>query len=185
MKLLKLAPAVALLALTLTAPRSQAEGPETAQAMMKSAEAKAAAEHKNLLVDFGASWCGNCRLFDRFWNDPQMNPLMTKSFVRVTLTIDEHDGKHQDTPGAASVITQVGGSKDSGLPFLAMTTAKGKPIITNEKDGTPKTGIGNPDAADEVEWWMHMLEKAAPGLTTAERAEIKTWLDHHATHPRA
>jgi thiol-disulfide isomerase/thioredoxin len=159
--------------------------PATAQHLMAAAETKAAAEHKNLLVDFGASWCGNCKLFDRFWDDPQMHPLMTRVFERVTLDINETDKRHPETPGAYEVLHSLGGGKDSGLPYLAMATAGGKLIIASEKkSGDWKSGIGYPDAPDEIEWWMHMLQTAAPSLSKQEMSDIKIWLQAHSTHPR-
>jgi len=53
----------------------------TAQAVMKQVKNQATAEHKNILVAFGASWCGNCRLFDKFLSDPAIHPIMDKAFV--------------------------------------------------------------------------------------------------------
>lgn len=159
--------------------------PATAQQLMARAGAKAAAEHKNLLVDFGASWCGNCKLFDRFWDDPQMHPLMTRVFERVTLDIDENDKRHPETPGAYEVLHSLGGGKNTGLPYLAMATAGGKLIIASErKYGDPQSGIGYPDAPDEIAWWMHMLQTAAPALSEQEMSRIKIWLQAHSTHPR-
>ncbi|WP_263377930.1 thioredoxin family protein [Granulicella paludicola] len=155
----------------------------TAQQLMSAAELKASSEHKMLLVDFSASWCGNCKLFDRFWDDPWMHPILTRVFDRVTLDIQEHDAKHHDTPGADAVFQELGGSKRTGVPYLVMTSAKGKPIVTSEPDGKPEDGIGYPDAPNEIAWFMHMLQMAAPSLSPQETAQINAWLKAHSTHP--
>jgi thiol-disulfide isomerase/thioredoxin len=155
---------------------------ETAQTKMAAAESRATVEHKNLLVDFGASWCPNCRLFDRFWSDPQMHPLLSRAFVLVDLDIDEHDARHPETPGGYTVLHELGGSKNSGLPYLAIATERGKLIISDETKGTPESGIGYPDAPDEIAWFMHMLERGAPALTATERQSILQWLQTHGSH---
>lgn len=77
----------------------------TAQAVMKQVKNQATAEHKNILVAFGASWCGNCRLFDKFLSDPAIHPIMDKAFVFADLNTGERadDKRHSNIPGGVDL----------------------------------------------------------------------------------
>lgn len=57
------------------------EGGPSAAEILHRVEDQARAEHKNILLAFGASWCGNCKLFDQFLADPQMHPILSRAFV--------------------------------------------------------------------------------------------------------
>jgi hypothetical protein len=71
------------------------------------------------------------------------------------------------------------GGKSAGLPFFAFVDAKGE-IMVNAKRPVPgKEGganIGHPFAPEEVEWFMTMLDRAAPKMTAKEIDVIQTWL---------
>jgi hypothetical protein len=177
------------IAILTTAPFATAQAPllPTAQDTMAKAEATAAAEHKAILLDFGASWCGNCHLFERFLADPAIHPIMKKHFVMVTLITGEHetDTHHSNTPGGKQFEDSVGG-KGAGWPFIVMLDAKGTPVVDSyrpdPKAGTGKSNIGYPDSPAEVDWFMQMLQKAVPTLSPQETATIHTWLTAHGQH---
>ena len=80
--------------------------------------------------------------------------------------------------GGGAVMAQVGG-KDAGLPFIALLDAKGGLIINGRKPVAGKTGgdnIGHPFQPQEIEWFMTMLEKAAPAMSRADRKTLEDWL---------
>jgi hypothetical protein len=81
-------------------------------------------------------------------------------------------------PGGEAVLAKVDG-KGAGLPFFAFLDAKGE-LIVNSMRPTPGhpggSNIGHPFAPEEIDWFMTMLQKAAPGLTVAERKTIEDWL---------
>ena len=47
-----------------------------AKADIKSALATAAEEHREVLIDFGANWCPDCRALDAMFRSAQVEPLL-------------------------------------------------------------------------------------------------------------
>jgi thiol-disulfide isomerase/thioredoxin len=176
---------LALLAATLlsaaTFAAAQAPTLPSAHEVISQAEAKAATEHKAILLDFGASWCGNCHLLERFLADPAIHPIMDNHFVMVTLITGEHPGdtKHANTPGGQQFEDSVGG-KNTGWPFIVMLDAQGNPVVDSLRPvPNGKSNIGYPDSPAEVDWFMLMLQKSAPSLSPQETSTIHTWLTVH------
>ena len=80
--------------------------------------------------------------------------------------------------GGEEVMAQLGG-KNAGLPFIAFLDAKGGLIVNGRKPIAGKTegeNIGHPFQPQEIEWFMSMLEKATPTMSTADRKTIEDWL---------
>ena len=156
----------------------------TAGEVMDHAMSEAAASHRNILVMFGASWCGNCRLFDRFLKDARMHPLMERSFVFVDLNTGEHanDSKHANIPGGQKLQLALGGG-EAGYPYLAMTDDHGKMLANSLRPaGRGKfENTGYPDSQNEIGWFVEMLKKGAPGLSSEDLAQVQRWLTDHST----
>lgn len=157
--------------------------PPSAHAVMAQAETQATAEHKNILLAFSASWCGPCKLFERFLNDPAIHPVMEKAFVMERLDVGEHpdDKLHADTPGGVALRAKLGGD-DAGYPYLIMLDPTGKPIADSFLPGKPRDGSGNigyPALPAEVDWFMQMLQKAAPSMSPKDTATIRSYLTAH------
>ena len=177
--------ALASMALPLAARAAAPDAGPSAAEILHRAEGQAQAEHKNILLDFDASWCGNCKLYDRFRDDPQMQPLLSRAFVFATMDTGERprDKKHADTPGGVAFEGSIGG-KDAGWPFIVMLDASGQPIVdSNRPDRTAKSGksnIGYPAAPEEVDWFTEMLRRGAPSLSRQDLAGVHAWLTAHS-----
>ena len=158
----------------------------TANDILAQARATAAAQHKNILLVFSASWCGPCHMFKHFLDDPAIAPIMNKAFVITTLDADEHptDTKHHDTPGAVDLRASLGGSAGVGIPYIVILNPAGHPII-NSLRPDPKApaggNIGYPALPAEIDWFMQMLQKSAPTLTPQDTSTLHAWLVAHGS----
>jgi thiol-disulfide isomerase/thioredoxin len=180
-----LALALALAASPLLLRAAEPTGGPAAAAILHRAEAQARAQHKNILLEFGASWCINCKLYDRMLDDPTLSPILHRYFVFTTMDTGEmpNDHKHADTPGGVAYENSIGG-KGAGWPFLVVLSPEGKPIVNSfrpdpgSKDG--KANIGYPALPVEIDWFMTMLHRGAPAMSAADRAKVRAWLEAQA-----
>jgi len=157
--------------------------------VMTQAKTRAAAEHKNILLTFSASWCGPCHMFEAFLNDSNIRPIMDKVFVTASLDVGErpNDTRHSDSPGAEDLRASLGGS-EAGYPYIIMLDSSGKPIVDSfrpdPKDKSGKSSIGYPDSPPEIDWFMQMISKSAPTLTPKETATLQSWLKAHSHYQK-
>jgi thiol-disulfide isomerase/thioredoxin len=152
----------------------------TAEQLVARAVRQAQAEHKNVLVKFGASWCGWCHAFDRFLasNEPA-GRLMRDNFVIVPLTVMESkDKKALETPGGNQLVVAVGG-KDAGLPWFYFLDQHGTKIGDSNLlpvRGNIGANVGHPDTPEEVAAFVALLARVAPHMTVDDRNTIGAFL---------
>jgi hypothetical protein len=148
-----------------------AEAP-TGYQVLAPAKAKAAAEHKAIFLHFGASWCGWYKRLDAFLDRPDIKPVFEKCFVPVKLVVQEHDkNKALENPGADALLKQFGGP--SGLPYSAFLDAKGVLIVNSKLNGQ---NIGYPGEPSDIDWFIQVMKKAAPNMSSDDLKTIETVL---------
>lgn len=159
-----------------------AEPPRTAGDLFAQAKAEAKLQHKRVLMIFSASWCGPCKLYERFLEDPQMKPITDKVFVIARIDVGERPGdpKHADTPGGVKLRTALGGVQEPGFPFLVMTDEDGSPIVNSYRNNDPDKNIGYPALPEEIDWYIDMLKRTAPSLTKDDLSATRKWLQMHS-----
>jgi len=139
-----------------------------AHALLQAAEARASAGGKKVFLVFHASWCGPCFVLHRFLNDPQVKPIMDAHFVVQDLDIWEHEKNGWENPGGAAIDKEYGGP--NSIPFFVVLDASGKKMGDSLNKGE---NMGMPTAPDDVQFFFHLLQTAAPGLTDTDLVTLK------------
>jgi hypothetical protein len=99
-----------------------------------------------------------------------------KYFVVVRVDVQEaKEKKDLNTPGGEDLLARVGGA-EQGVPFFAFLDGAGETIgnsIAPAADGRKASNIGHPYEPHEVDWFMALVAKAAPGMTASERDTLE------------
>ena len=98
-----------------------------AHAEIKEALTKAAAEHKRVIVVFGANWCYDCHVLDKAFHSSDLEPILAANYEVVHVDIGKGE-KNQD------LMTKYDVPMKRGIPGLAVLDADGK-LIYSQKNG--------------------------------------------------
>jgi thiol:disulfide interchange protein len=149
--------------------------PPSADAVVAGAVARAKAEHKAVLIEFGASWCTWCRSFEAFVTSPDAGLVIARNYVVTNLVVEERDDKRAlENPGGDALKTQWGGEQ-AGLPFYVFLDDAGRKI--GDSNGMPGGGnIGFPAVPAEIAAFLGVIDKTAPSLTKADRGILEAYL---------
>jgi thiol:disulfide interchange protein len=140
------------LALTLPARAADPEYPKmgpdifdtkaSAEADISAALARARAEHKRVILDFGANWCIWCRrLHATFESDPAVSASLRRSFIVVMVDVNTRRGEKRN----AAVVARYGNPVRLGLPVLVVLDQDGSPLTTKDS-GELEDGEGHSPA---------------------------------------
>ncbi len=168
---------------------SQALDPDTLTAdhLVREAEVKAASQNKNVLLMFSASWCGPCHLLQSYLADPLIRPIFDRNFVQVVLIHGERpsDTRHQDTAGAGELLNSLHDT-DTSIPLMVILSSSGRLIVDSVRPvygpRNIQANIGFPEGPTGTEWFLEMLRRAAPSLTSNDIDTISNGLLRHSKH---
>jgi thioredoxin 1 len=100
---------------------------EDAHAEIKEAEEKAAAEHKRVLLVFGANCCYDCHVLNLAFHRPDFAAVMA-GYEVVHVDLGEDEKKNAD------VVKEFNATLDKGIPTLVVAESDGK-VVVSQKDG--------------------------------------------------
>ena len=98
-----------------------------ARAEIKEALVKATAEHKRVIVVFGANWCYDCHVLDAAFHRSDLAPILAANYEVVHVDIGRGE-KNQD------LMKQYEVPLKRGIPGLAVLDAGGK-LVYSQKNG--------------------------------------------------
>ena len=170
--------AILVLAVARPAPTLSAQ---SADALFSGAKSEAQGAHKDILLVFSASWCGPCKLYERFLEDTQMKAITETAFVIVRIDVGERasDSNHANTPGGAELRSALGAEGEPGYPFIVITDPFGNPIVNSYRNGNKQMNVGYPEAPEEIDWYIAMMRRI-PSISPADLAATRAWLRQHA-----
>jgi thiol:disulfide interchange protein len=96
-----------------------------AKADIAAAEATARREHKRILLEFGANWCGDCQVLDYYYQQPPNAGLLAKYYVVVRVEIGHMDHN-------MDIAEKYGVPVRKGVPALAILDATGKVLYAEQ-----------------------------------------------------
>ena len=92
----------------------------------------AVAEHKRVLVDFGANWCIWCRrLHSTFVKNTDVAKALDRSFIVVLVDVNGRNGIRRNAPANE----RYGNPIQHGLPVLVVLGADGRLLTTKDTGG--------------------------------------------------
>ena len=87
-----------------------------AQTQVLQALAKAKADNKQLMIVFGANWCGDCKMLDGEFKKPALKALLDANYVVVKVDVNRFN-KNLD------VVKPYGDVIKKGIPSIVVATA--------------------------------------------------------------
>jgi thiol:disulfide interchange protein len=144
--------------------------PRDAETVLKAGLARAAAEHKSVLLHLDAPWCIWCRRLEAFLSRPEIETLLDRDFV--DLEIDTERMTH-----AKEIVARFCDKPKPGLPWLAILDAAGKVVVTSD---APEGNIGYPTTPWEISYFLDMLRKGAAKLSAGDFTKIEETLKEAA-----
>ena len=93
--------------------------PSVADTQIHDALARARASHKNVILDFGGNWCGDCQVLDLYFHDATNKALLTANYELVDVNVGHLDANQK-------IAEQYGIPLKRGVPALVVLSAHGK-----------------------------------------------------------
>ncbi|MFE3992056.1 thioredoxin family protein [Streptomyces goshikiensis] len=107
---------------------SAADGRQALDAALRAA----AADGKQVLLDFGANWCGNCKAADKVFGQPATNTLLNDSYHLVKIDIGS-----QNSANFAILRKYSSGGGSYKMPVLIVLSPPGTVRTDTHQSGTP------------------------------------------------
>jgi len=153
--------------------KHQASYPQ-AEAVIQAGLTQAKGSGKNVLLHFGAPWCGWCHKLEAWMARPEIAPILAKDFIDVKIDQDR-------TLGAEAVLKRYNPIAKGGIPWMVILSPEGQPLATSNG---PEGNIGFPAAPQEIKHFAAMLNASKKSLTDADITALEASLTAIAAPPR-
>ena len=121
--------------------------PEDAPADLAAALARAATDHKRILLVFGGNWCYDCQVLNATFHSPSIAPLVDSNFHVVHINIGEGDKN-------LSLAAKYNVPLKKGVPALAVLDFDGKLLYSQQQgEFEDSVRIGPADVTAFLEKW--------------------------------
>ncbi len=94
--------------------------------LIQAAITEAARSQKNIVLDFGANWCGDCHALDMQMHKPELASLIQRNYVVVHVDVGRFD-KNRDIAEKYHVPIK------HGIPALAILDSHGKLLYAQDQ----------------------------------------------------
>lgn len=131
--------------------------PNAAEVLVAAATKQAKTESKLLFIKSGWPGCGYCRMFDRYHHTTEVEAILSKFYVVISIDIE-------NMPDGKTVFTQFA---QPGGPSWAIVTPEKKVVVTSFLNGD-KGNTGFPVKPNEMAHYLGALKKASPAITQEE-----------------
>jgi thioredoxin len=92
-----------------------------ANAAIAQALTEAKADHKRVLLDFGADWCPDCQVLSRLFDDPQVKPFLNQHYHVVRIDVGQWDNNLE-------IAERYGDPIAKGIPAVVVLDANGQTL---------------------------------------------------------
>jgi thiol:disulfide interchange protein len=97
----------------------------------------AKADGLNVLLVFGATWCGTCQHIDGLFGDPSVRTVLDSHYHLVQIDIGE-----QDNSTNMQLLSRYDSSGGYGLPVIIVVTPSGTMRVNTNQSGLPDLSSG-------------------------------------------
>jgi len=117
---------IAAFVATQTVSRSIFDEKADAHEQIAAAISEASKTGKNIILDFGANWCGDCHALEAQMQNPELAALIASSYVVVNVDVGRFD-KNLDLAQKYRIPLK------KGIPALAVLDAHGNLLYTQDQ----------------------------------------------------
>jgi thiol:disulfide interchange protein len=120
---------------------------EAAQGDVDAALKLARKEHKRVILDFGADWCGDCQVLDIYFHQSPNKEIVDKHFIEVKVNIGREDANIE--------LAHKYGVPVKGVPALAVLNANGSVVVSQDKEFSDMRYMQSQSLTDFLNKWKN------------------------------
>ena len=158
----------------------------TATEIVEAALKKAQIEKKNVLIDFGASWCPWCRKTDTLFNESPFAKKIQSGYVIAHITVRERPEKAAlENAGWEPIMAKYRGAKDLDIPYLVVVNPKGKKLVDSYRvpEGEIPGNAGYPKTPVEIDAFLKLIGSTSKTFSATDLKALGAYFADQAAKP--